>query len=214
MYIPKNFEQNDPTQLKEIISTHPFATLITHSESGLEANHIPFILNRSNDQDVLQGHLSKGNPLWKTLKNKSEVLVVFHGPNSYISPNHYPTKREDSKVVPTWNYVTVHIQGVMSYIHDTAWSMDMINNLTRQSEAGQLNPWSVGDAPKAFTQKMLSAIVGIEIAITSMKGKWKVSQNQSEKNQQGVVEGLSQQADTDAQKMAAIVKKQLENHGE
>lgn len=130
MHIPKKFEQNDPSQFKKFIHNYPFATLITNSESGLEANHIPFFLNQSKGKDVLQGHIAKVNPLWKNVKDKLDVLVVFNGPNCYVSPNHYPTKKETGKAVPTWNYVTVHVKGIMSCIHDKQWNLNMINNLT------------------------------------------------------------------------------------
>jgi len=206
MHIPNNFKQNDPIQLEELINNYPFATLITNSEWGLEANHIPFYLNQSSDNDVLQGHIAKGNHLWKNLKDKSEVLVVFHGPNSYISPSFYPTKRETEKVVPTWNYVTVHVKGVVSFTHDKTWKMNNIENLTNHNESGQSNPWSVTDAPEKFILKMLSGIVGIEIKILSMAGQWKASQNQPEQNRRGVIVGLSQMSGSDSQKMAAIVK--------
>ncbi|MBQ0757131.1 MAG: FMN-binding negative transcriptional regulator, partial [Amphritea sp.] len=179
---------------------------ITHSDSGLEANHIPMLLGQSEGKDVLQGHLSKANPLWKNITDGSEVLIVFHGPNSYISPNYYPTKQETGKVVPTWNYVTVHVKGAITFIHDESWNMELITNLTDQHEAGQLKPWSVSDAPKDFTKKMLSAIVGLQIDISSIVGKWKVSQNQPEKNKLGVVAGLSQCSESESLKMAAIVQ--------
>jgi transcriptional regulator len=212
MYTPKNFEQSDPDQLKALITNYPLATLITYSETGLEANHIPFLLNSSADTDVLQGHFAKSNQLWKTLKDQSEVLVIFHGPNTYISPNYYPTKQDTGKVVPTWNYVTVHVKGVMSYIHDDDCNMDLVTNLTNQHESEQAIPWTVSDAPKDFTKKMLSGIVGIEITILSMQGKWKLSQNQPEQNQRGVVTGLSQQADSGSQTMAGMIENHIHNN--
>jgi transcriptional regulator len=205
MYVPKIFEQTDPEYLIRIIKDYPFATLVTHSSSGLEANHIPFSLNKTDNQDILQGHVSKANPLWKNLNDQSEVLVIFQGPNSYISPNYYPTKKETGMVVPTWNYVTVHVKGVMSYIHDADWKLKMINKLTNQHEASQTVPWTVADAPEAFTKKMLSAIVGIEIKVSSMLGKWKVSQNQVENNKLGVMAGLSQASELDSHRMAELV---------
>ncbi len=206
MHIPKKFKQNDQNHLKDIIIKYPFATLITNSDAGLEANHIPLFLNQSNGKDVLQGHIAKANPLWKNLKDKSEVLVVFNGPNCYISPNYYPTKKETGKAVPTWNYVTVHVKGVMSYIHDEKWKLNMINNLTNQHEAGQPIPWSTLDAPEEYIQKMISAIVGLEIEALSITGQWKLSQNQPEQNKQSVVAGLSQEIESDSQKIAELVK--------
>jgi transcriptional regulator len=205
MHIPRRFEQNDPIQLKELINNYSFATLVTNSESGLEANHIPFFLNTSNGRDILQGHIAKVNQLWRNLKDKSEVLVVFSGPNCYISPNYYPTKRETGKVVPTWDYVTVHVKGILSFIHDDHWLYNIIDNLANQHEAGQPIPWSISDAPEEYIQKMLPAIVGLEIEILSLTGQWKVSQNQPEQNKQGIVASLSQKSDSDSQKIAKLV---------
>ena len=124
----------------------------------------------------------------------------------YISPNYYPTKKETGKVVPTWNYVTVHVKGVMSYIHDEKWKLNMLNNLTNQHEVGQPNPWSISDAPEEYIQKMIPAIVGLEIKALSITGQWKVSQNQPEQNKQGVAAGLSQESESDSQKIAELVK--------
>jgi transcriptional regulator len=206
MYIPKNFEQTDRGHLLSIIKNYPFATLITYSETGIEANHIPLFLNKIDNEDIIQGHFSKANPICKNLDDKSEVLIIFHVPNCYISPNYYPTKKETGMVVLTWNYVTVHVKGIMSFIHDDQWKLTIINNLTNQHEANQEVPWSVADAPDEFTKKMLSAIVGIEIKVSSMFGKWKVSQNQPEINKLGVIAGLSKKSTSDSRKMAELVK--------
>jgi len=206
MFIPKKFQQIDPHALNDIILQYSFATLITHSDIGLEANHIPFYLTHSGGKTLLQGHIAKTNPLWKNVKNKADVLVVFNGPNCYISPNYYPTKQETNKAVPTWNYVTVHVKGIMSYIHDKEWNLNMINNLTDQHEAKQTIPWSVSEAPDEYIKKMLSAIVGIEIDVSSITGQWKVSQNQSTRNKQGVISSLLQENEPDAQKIADLIK--------
>ncbi|SMN02567.1 Transcriptional regulator [uncultured Candidatus Thioglobus sp.] len=205
MHIPKKFKQNDLVQFKQLINKYPFASLITNSKSELEVNHIPLILNQSNEKQVLHGHIAKANPLWKNLKGKSEVLVVFNGPNCYISPNYYPTKKETGKVVPTWNYVALHIKGTISFIHDNQWKLNMVNNLTKQHENEQPIPWSVSDAPDEYIQKMLSAIVGLEIEILSSTSQWKVSQNQPEQNKQGVIAGLSQESESNYQKIAKLV---------
>lgn len=206
MYIPETFKQNDPAQLKELIQSQPFASLITHSDKGVEANHLPFILTQSGGRDVLQGHIAKANPLWRQLQDKAEVLVIFQGPDSYISPNYYPTKKDNGLVVPTWNYVAVHVRGVMSCIHDASWNIEMITRLTEQHEATQASAWKVTDAPKDFTEKLLAAIVGIEIEVLSISGKWKLSQNQPEKNIRGIIEGLSQENESNSQKMAVAIK--------
>jgi len=210
MYIPKRFLHDDINNLKGMMTNHAFATLISKNESGIEANHMPLILNESGQRDVLQGHIAKANPLWKSLKDKSEVLIIFNGPNCYISPNYYPTKKENAKVVPTWNYVSVHVKGIVSFIHNEQWVLKMLNNLTDHYEATQPVPWSVSDAPQAYIDKMLSAIVGLEIDILSITGKWKVSQDKTEVNQEGIIKGLSQEAGTNAQNIAKLVKEYLE----
>jgi len=206
MHIPKAFEQNNQDHLHDIIAKHPFATLITHSESGIEVNHIPFFLDKPNGKYVLQGHIAKANPLWKSVNEQSEVLLVFHGPNCYISPNHYPTKKDNGRAVPTWNYVAVHVKGVLTFRFDDEFKLRMLDNLTKQHEAEQETPWSIHDTPEQYINSMLPAIVGLEIKITAITGQWKVSQNQPEVNKQGVIEGLNKQQTNDALKIAELVQ--------
>jgi transcriptional regulator len=210
MYTPKKFQQHDVTALKELIVAYPFATLMTHSDAGIEAEHIPFILTQVKGRDVLQGHIAKANPLWKKVKDNAQVLIVFNGPNCYISPNYYPTKKEAGKVVPTWNYVTVHVKGAISFVQDDNWNFNLITNLTNHHEAAQQEPWSIEDAPQEYIARMLPAIVGIEIDITSITGKWKVSQNQPEINKQGMVNALSKEVECDARKIAKLVQTHME----
>nr|WP_067296132.1 FMN-binding negative transcriptional regulator [Marinobacterium profundum] len=213
MHNPKNFQQHNRAQLEGLIRDYPFATLITHSESGLEANHLPTLICEKDGRKVLQAHIAKVNPLWKTVADGSDVLVVFNGPNCYISPNHYPTKQETGKAVPTWNYVVVHVKGVMSYIQDKDWLLGMINRLTEQHEAEQETPWSTADAPEEFIQKMLPAIVGLEIEITAITGQWKLSQNQPERNRLGVIAGLSCEREEQYRKIAELVKSGTQEQG-
>lgn len=221
MHINPAFKQENMEQLEALIRAYPFATLITGggiaaNDLMLDANHIPFILSQSQlleskGSAVLQGHIAKANPLWQNVKDGSDVLVVFSGPNHYISPNHYPTKKATGKAVPTWNYVVVHVRGRITYIHDKAWNLDMINRLTEQHESGEAAPWSVNDAPDEYIQKMLAAIVGIEIEILSMTGQWKLSQNQPEQNQQGIITALSRSQNMASQDMASLIESQIEN---
>ena len=206
MHIPNKFKQNDIACLENIIQDYPFATLVTHSESSLDATHIPFVLTQSDGIKFLRGHIARINPMWKNVSNKSEVLVVFNGPNCYISPNNYPTKKATGKAVPTWNYVTVHVKGVMSYIHDKESKLEMLDDLTRQHEAGQPIAWSTSDAPEDYIQTMLTGIVGLEIKISEIDGQWKLSQNQPQQNRLGVIEGLSQQDDIASQTISKLVK--------
>lgn len=214
MHVPNAFQQEDSAVLHELIAKYPLASLVTYSPTGIEVNHIPFFLTNSteqlhgnsNEKPTLQGHIAKANPLWQNVKDKSEVLLVFHGPNCYISPNYYPTKKEQDKAVPTWNYVAVHVKGLMSYRYDEAFKLEMLNNLTFQHEQSQEKPWSIKDAPEHYIQRMLPAIVGLEIEMLSFTGKWKVSQNQPEINKQGIVAGLSNEETSDALSMADLVK--------
>jgi transcriptional regulator len=214
VHIPKKFRQEDLSTLKKFIVEAPFAALITNSKKGLDATHLPFILEEAEGKTFLQGHVAKANPLWQNVDDQAEVLVVFNGPNCYVSPNYYPTKKEHGKAVPTWNYVCVHVRGVVSFIDDDDWNLQMLNTLTTVHEASQKKPWSVADAPREHIQKMLSAIVGIEINVSSIIGQWKLSQNQPVQNQQGVIEGLSREANglsqecvvSNSQKIAELVQ--------
>ncbi len=209
MYIPKRLQQNDTTALKALIVEYPFATLISSSESKIEANHMPLMLKQVDGTDVLQGHIAKANSLWKKIAEKSEVLIVFNGPNCYISPNYYPTKMATGKAVPTWNYVAVHVKGLISFIYNNTWNLNLLSSLTQHHETQQPKPWSIADAPKEYIAKMLPAIVGIEIDITSIVGKWKVSQNQAEINKQGIVNVLSDDTESHARKIAELVKSHM-----
>lgn len=210
MYIPKVFKQDDAKEIYELIRCYPLATLVCNDSSGLNATHIPFILAQSNNgKGVLQAHIAKTNPLWQNVNENSNVLVVFNGPSCYISPNYYPSKEEDGRAVPTWNYVTAHLQGKISFVHDEKWILNMIDQLTAQQEATQPEPWSSSDAPEKYIDRMLQAVVGIEIEIESSEGKWKLSQNHSDKNKAGVVSSLSQQQDSDSQNIAALIETQL-----
>lgn len=217
MHIPRTFKQADSDKLKALIVKYPLATLISYSDAGLEANHIPFIFDNAQGVDVLQGHVAKANKVWKTLSynnsdnNNADVLLVFSGPNGYISPNHYPTKQRTGRAVPTWNYVAVHVKGSLKCIHDDAWILSHITKLSDQHEAGQPNPWSVNDAPPEYIQKMLPAIVGLELEIVSITGQWKVSQNQPYENQLGVISGLVDEGGFESLAMANLVSQYVEN---
>lgn len=212
MYIPKHFEESRIDVLHDLILTHPFSTLVTMSSAGINANHIPFhLIQEAGEYGTLQGHVARANPIWSDLVNDVEALVIFQGPNSYITPSWYPTKQEHGKVVPTWNYVTVHAYGTLRVIDDPVWLRNQLESLTTQQEASFEKPWAVSDAPVEFTNKMINAIVGIEIAITKLTGKWKVSQNQPASNQAGVVQGLESLGKLEATELAALVEKAQQN---
>jgi transcriptional regulator len=161
----------------------------------MEVNHFPVILANIDGNEVIQAHIARVNKIWESVQNGSEVLLIFNGPNCYISPNYYPTKKESGKAVPTWNYVVVHLKGKISFIHDNEWVYNMLNELTNEHESNQEIPWSISDAPDTYINKMLPAIVGIEISIDSIEGQWKLSQNQPDINKLGVVKGLFENGD-------------------
>jgi len=187
MYLPKHFAEDDVAKMHALMRAHPLATLISHGPDGLNANHIPLLLA----DGKLQGHVARANPLWKVGNVAGEVLVIFHGHESYISPSGYATKAEHGKVVPTWNYVAVHAYGDLRVIDDPAWIFGQISALTAANEGVLPQPWAVTDAPADYIERMLGAIVGIEIGITRLLGKWKVSQNQPPANQTSLTKALA-----------------------
>lgn len=212
MYVPAHFEETKIEMLHDLIVAHPLATLVTMTSNGINANHIPLhLVQEAGQYGTLQGHVARANPVWSDLVNNVEALVIFQGPSSYITPSWYPTKQEHGKVVPTWNYVTVHAYGALRVIDDPVWVKTQLESLTVQQEASFDRPWAVSDAPVEFTDKIIGAIVGIEILITKLTGKWKVSQNQPTLNQAGVVQGLDSLGRSEATELAAIVEKASQN---
>lgn len=206
MYQPDHFRIQDPQVIYTLMREHPLTTLIVQTQTGMEANHIPLLLQPGVDgKDFLLGHVARANPLWREVDTEQEVLAIFHGPQTYISPGWYPTKREHGKVVPTWNYVVAHAWGKLRVVDDAAWLRKLVGQLTTKYEARFEKPWSVEDAPADYIDKMVNAIVGIEITITRLEGKAKVSQNQPAVNREGVVQALTAQADADSLAMAAAI---------
>jgi transcriptional regulator len=202
MYLPSHFAEDRIEVLHALMHAQPFATLVTHGIDGLSANHLPLHFAAGvGTSGVLQGHVARGNPLWQQAAD-TDVLAIFHGPQSYVTPSWYPSKREHGKAVPTWNYVVVHARGRLRTLDDPAWLREQLDTLVNHHEGSFADPWRISDAPGNYIDKMLSAIVGIEIVISDLKGKWKISQNQPAANRAGVVEGL-QQLETDAARQIA-----------
>ncbi|HSX54995.1 MAG TPA: FMN-binding negative transcriptional regulator [Sphingomonas sp.] len=201
MYRPPAFREDRPALLHAAIRAHPLATLVTHGPSGLTANLVPFTLV---DGDLLRAHLAKANPQLADLRAGGEALVIFQGPQAYVTPAWYPSKQEHGKVVPTWNYILVQARGRPRVIDDAGWLRAQIDALTALQEAGQPEPWAVADAPPDYVAAQLKGIAGIEIAIDRIEGKWKASQNQPEANRAGVVAGL--RAQDSASPMAAAME--------
>ena len=180
MYRPSHFEQTDAQELQALMNAHPLATLVTVQDGVTTADHIPLEYDAS--RHVLRGHVARANPLWRAAAGKA-VLAIFLGPQAYVSPSWYATKALTHKVVPTWNYAVVHAHGLLRTVDDTPWVHALVSELTAHQEAGQAMPWAVTDAPADYVAQTLRAIVGIEIAVTQLIGKWKVSQNQPAENQ-------------------------------
>lgn len=198
--------------MHELIRARPLATLVTLSSSGLNANHIPLHLSESPAPfGTLQGHVARANPILSDLEKNTEVLAVFHGPDAYITPSWYATKKETGKVVPTWNYAVVHAYGYVRVVGDVSWLRAQLEALTTHNEASFSEPWAVADAPHEFTEKLIGNIVGFEMVISRLSGQWKVSQNQPQQNQASVVEGLKASGQQDSSAMAALVEAATKN---
>lgn len=191
MYIPSAFSETDVQTLLEFIKRYPLGLLISFGQSGLLASPIPFLYRDNNGRPMLVSHLARANPHWKDLLDLKECLVVFQGIDGYVTPSWYPSKQTTHKVVPTWNYEMVQIKGVPKVVESTDWLRGLVGDLTDSMEATRKSPWRVDDAPSDFIDSQLRAIVGLEIDITAIQGKWKMSQNRPTDDAKGVVKGLS-----------------------
>jgi transcriptional regulator len=208
MYVPGHFEETRPEVLGRLIHDHPLAALVTLGRDGLSANHIPLELDpRPAPLGTLRGHVARANPVWRDFSRDVEVLAIFQGPQAYISPAWYETKKETGKVVPTYNYIVVHAYGPLRIVEDRAWLRALVERLTNRHEAARPEPWKVTDAPAGYIEQMLGAIIGVEIPLTRLVGKWKVSQNRPAVDRDGVVSALGEMEDQDARAMSDLVKK-------
>ena len=212
MYVPAHFNEEHTELLRELIREHPLGVLVTLArEAGLNANHVPFEYDTAPAPlGTLRCHVARANAVWRDFSPAVEALVIFSGPKAYVSPSFYPSKRVTGEVVPTYNYVVVHGYGAMKIIHDREWLRGLVTRLTNRFEAaGPGAPWRVTDAPAAFIDKQLAAIVGIEIALTKLTGKWKVSQNRPVDDRTGVIQGLIERGDEESAAIANWAEKKL-----
>ena len=206
MYLPEYFAESRTEVLHAMMRSRPLATLVASCEPGLVANHIPVeTLADPSPHGMLRGHIARANPLWKQYRTETQALAIFHGPQAYISPSFYPTKQQTGEVVPTWDYAVVHACGPLRFVHDAEWLHGLVTRLTDRHEASRGQPWKVSDAPPPYIEKMLSLIVGFEMPITRITGKWKLSQNHPLPNRQGVVDGLHAAADGDSHAIADML---------
>ena len=192
MYAPSHFDETRADVMHALIAAHPLGTLVMHGAGGLDADHIPFEIAAPSAEapfGVLRAHVARANPLWR--QAGAAALVVFQGPSAYISPAHYEEKRASGKAVPTYNYAVVHAHGSLRAIEDPAWLLPLLERLTARHESARAAPWSVHDAPRAYIDKLMEAIVGIEIPIQRLQGKWKLSQNRPRQDQLNIAAGTS-----------------------
>ena len=210
MYLPKHFEETRVDVLHALIRTHPLGALVVMTRNGLDANHIPLEV----DPDpapfgTLRGHIARANPLWRESGGDAPALAIFQGPDTYVSPAWYATKQQTGKVVPTWNYAVVHAHGSVRFIDDRAWLRAFVHRLTDRHEAARPEPWKVTDAPADYIETQLGAIIGLEMPIARLVGKWKVSQNRPAQDRHGAVEGLSREGGESGAAMARLIRESV-----
>jgi transcriptional regulator len=207
LYNPAQFKQEDVGALHAAIRENGFGTLVTLGAEGLEASHVPMLIDPAPaPYGTLIGHVSKANPQWRTARPDVPALAMFLGPNAYITPAWYPTKQENGKVVPTWNYTAIHATGTLTFFEDPERLLQLVTRLTEHHEAARAEPWAVSDAPADYVQGMLKGIVGFELAITRLEGKWKMSQNRPPADRAGVIEGLRREGGPTEADVARIVR--------
>ena len=211
MYLPAHFEQSDPQAIADAIAQNPLATLVTRDGDDLVADHLPLLLEGSPAAGArLIGHVAIANDVWRRAGEGARVLAVFQGPHAYVSPNWYPSKREHHRVVPTYNYVTVQINGTLHASQNPAVKRRAVEALTARMESTQPAPWKVADAPPDYLETMLAAIVAIELRIDRVQAKWKVSQNRSADDRAGVAQALVREAQPGpARQMGTLIERGL-----
>src|SRR5215470_6268836 len=205
MYQPEHYRVEDIAQMHALMRVKPLAAFISCGSSGLYATHLPTVLKGEGAYGVIECHLARANPHWKGLAAATEALMIFQGPEGYITPNWYPSKALHGKVVPTWNYAVVHAYGRPEVMKDKDWLHRRVTELTAQQERSEAKPWMLSDAPASYIDVMLRGIVGFRFAVTRLEGKWKMSQNRDAKDRDGVAKGLGQRGDGDDLEMVEIV---------
>ena len=209
MYVPKHFTVAETEPLIELIREAPLGTLIVNGPEGLDASHIPFIYEADdNGLGRLRAHIPRFNPLSDVLKATTDCLVVFHGPEGYMTPSWYATKQAHGRVVPTWNYAVTHVHGTANAVDDADWVLDQINALTNQNEASREEHWSVSDAPESYINGMLKSLVGVEVSIVRINGKIKASQNQPAQNKASILAALDEEQPDSA--LTGLMRKVLD----
>jgi len=209
MYRPDLFRVDDVPRMHALMRARPFAALVTAGASGLYASHFPTVVKDVAPFGVVEFHLARANPHWKELAEGNEALMIFQGPEGYITPGWYPSKAQHGKVVPTWNFAVVHTYGRPEAMQDAAWLRQHVTELTAQQERDQPKPWAPSDAPEKFIDAMVRGIVGFRFAVTRLEGKWKMNQNRDMTDRAGVVQGLGARGRVDDLEMAEIVARSI-----
>ncbi len=206
MYRPQHFTEDRPDVLHALIRARPLAALVVQTGDGLQASHVPLqLVTSAPGETLLRGHVARANTLWRDYKPGSEALAIFQGADAYVSPAWYPSKREHGRVVPTWNYVVVQARGPLAIIEDRDWLRRLVGELSTEHEAARGSGWQVTDAPPAYIEQMLRAIVGFEMRVARLEGQWKLSQNRSAADHAGVRDALLGSGDTAAAEVGALM---------
>jgi transcriptional regulator len=206
MYTPDAFKETRTEVLHELVREFPLATLVMPNLGDVVINHLPMVLRPdAATNGTLVGHVPKTNAVWKLMNGETRAAAIFQGANAYITPSWYPSKHEHGRAVPTWNYAVVHVRGTPRAIDDSRWVLTHLEELTNTLESSQALPWKVSDAPQDFTDRMVNQLVGIEMPIDAIEGKWKASQNRPHADQIGVVAGLKSRGDGESLAMAELV---------
>ena len=214
MYVPPRHAVHDPAALPDLVDAHPLGAWVCQPGTGLVANHLPFLLDRSRGpRGTLLGHVARANPVWRQLGAGVPSVVMFTGPLAYITPGWYPGKAAHGRVVPTWNYVAVHVRGRVTWLHGAEAKRRIVRALTDRFEAGEAKPWSIDDAPADYIEAMLGGIVGLSLSIESVEAQFKLSQNRTEDDRSGVELGLAAREDSGSRAIARLMRRHVPFEG-
>ena len=206
MYEPRSFVEDRIDVLHDMVRQHSLGTMVAMTNGGLNVDHLPFLVGAGGPFGVLRSHVARANHVWHA-KHLADAVIVFQGPQRYITPSWYATKAETGKVVPTWNYVVVHAHGPLRFIEDAQWLRDHVNELTNVHEASRPTPWKASDAPDDYVDGLLGAIVGVEMVVARLDGKWKLGQNRPERDRTGMIDGLRRENRESDAELAALIER-------
>jgi len=207
MFLPDHFRVEDVPEMHALMRARPFAALVSAGPAGLYGTHLPTVLKDEGTFGTIECHLSRANPHWKDLAEGGEAMMIFQGPDGYITPNWYVTKAQTGKAVPTWNYAIVHAYGRPAVMKEKDWLLRHVTELTDQQERSEAHPWKVSDAPASYVDVMLRGIVGFRFEIARLEGKWKMSQNRETQDRVAVIDGLKSRAAGDDLEIAEAVSR-------